>query len=508
MKITFSDRKELPVEGCLVAAIAKDGKLPEELREMDEKGGGQISRAMKAASFDGAKGSVVDIPAPHGLELDRLLLVGAGDVDDLDAWGIECLGGRIAGTLMDRKVTEVSILAMPPEGLEMPATEWAMRITSGMALRNYVFDRYKSDKKGEENGESGKKKKEKKKKLSAVTVLVEEPQSAEKAWQERAGLVAAVHMARDLVNEPGNVLYPAEFARRVKELENLGLEVEVLDEKKLETLGFGALLAVGQGSANAPRVAVMKWNGGKEGKAPVAFVGKGVTFDSGGISIKPSQGMEDMKGDMAGAAAVTGVMRALAARKAKVNAVGIIGLVENMPDGRAQRPGDVVKSLSGQTIAVLNTDAEGRLVLADCLTYARDTFKPALMIDLATLTGAILVALGKEYAGLFSNDDDLSEALRKAGENTGEKVWRLPLGKAYDKLIDHEVADMKNIGGRNAGSITAAQFLKRFVEDTPWAHIDVAGTAMAAEKSDINTSWGPGWGVRLLDAFVRDREEG
>ncbi len=506
MKITFSDSREMPREGCLVAAIVKDGELPAALRELDERSGGQLSRAVKTASFDGAEGSVVDIPAPHGLELDRVLLVGAGKTDDLDAWGVERLGGRIAGALMDRKVTEASVLAVPPEGLDMPETEWGSLITSGMALRNYVFDRYKSEKKNGEDGEDGKKKNEKK--LSAVTMLVEDPQTVEKAWQERAGLVAAVHMARDLVNEPGNVLYPAEFARRVKELEKLGLEVEILDEKELEKLGFGALLAVGQGSANAPRVAVMKWNGGKEGEAPVAFVGKGVTFDSGGISIKPSQGMEDMKGDMGGAAAVTGVMRALAARKAKVNAVGIIGLVENMPDGRAQRPGDVVKSLSGQTIAVLNTDAEGRLVLADCLTYARDTFKPALMIDLATLTGAILVALGKEYAGLFSNDDDLSEALRKAGERTGEKVWRLPLGKAYDKLIDHDVADMKNIGGRNAGSITAAQFLKRFVEDTPWAHIDVAGTAMAAEKSDINTSWGPGWGVRLLDAFVRTREKG
>ncbi len=505
MKITFSDSREMLREGCLVAAIVKDGELPAALQELDERSGGQLSRAMKAASFDGAEGSVVDIPAPHGLELDRVLLVGAGKAEDLDAWGVECLGGRMAGALMERKQTEASVLALPPEGLEMPATDWAVGIASGMALRNYVFDRYKSEKKDGEEGENGKKNG---KKLSALTMLVADPKAADRAWRERAGLVEAVHMARDLVNEPGNVLYPAEFARRVKELEKLGLEVEILDEKELEKLGFGALLAVGQGSANAPRVAVMKWNGGKEGEAPVAFVGKGVTFDSGGISIKPSQGMEDMKGDMGGAAAVTGVMRALAARKAKVNAVGVIGLVENMPDGRAQRPGDVVKSLSGQTIAVLNTDAEGRLVLADCLTYARDTFKPALMIDLATLTGAILVALGKEYAGLFSNDDDLSEALRKAGEKTGEKVWRLPLGKAYDKLIDHEVADMKNIGGRNAGSITAAQFLKRFVEDTPWAHIDVAGTAMAAEKSDINTSWGPGWGVRLLDAFVREREEG
>ena len=504
MKITFSDSGEMPREGCLVAAIAKGGELPAVLRELDERSAGQISRALKAASFDGTKGSVVDIPAPHGLELDRLLLVGAGEADDLDAWGAECLGGRMAGALMERKETKASVLALPPEGVELPAMEWAVRIASGMALRNYVFDRYKSEKKDGKDGENGKRNG---KRISDVTVLVEDPRSAEEAWQERAGLVEAVHMARDLVNEPGNVLYPAEFARRVKELEKLGLEVEILDEKELEKLGFGALLAVGQGSANAPCVAVMKWNGGKEGEPPVAFIGKGVTFDSGGISIKPSQGMEDMKGDMGGAAAVTGAMRALAARKAKINAVGVIGLVENMPDGRAQRPGDVVKSLSGRTIAVLNTDAEGRLVLADCLTYARDTFKPALMIDLATLTGAILIALGKEYAGLFSNDDDLAAALSEAGGRTGEKVWRLPLGKAYDKLIDHDVADMKNIGGRNAGSITAAQFLKRFVEDTPWAHIDVAGTAMAAEKSDINTSWGPGWGVRLLDAFVRDREE-
>jgi len=503
MKITFSGTGEMPGEGCLVATVVKGGELPAELRELDERSGGQISRAMKAASFDGAAGSVVDIPAPHAIGLDRLLLVGAGAVDELDACGAERLGGRIAGVLTDRKETEAAVLAVPPEGVEMPAAEWAVLLASGMALRNYAFDRYKSEKK-DEGKDDGKKNG---RKLSAATVLCADPRAAERNWGERAGLVEAVHMARDLVNEPGNVLYPAEFARRVRELEKFGLEVEILDEKELKKLGFGALLAVGRGSAHAPRVAVMKWNGGKEGEPPLAFVGKGVTFDSGGISIKPSQGMEDMKGDMAGAAAVAGAMRALAARKAKVNAVGIVGLVENMPDGRAQRPGDVVKSLSGRTIAVLNTDAEGRLVLADCLTYARDTFKPSSIVDLATLTGAILVALGKEYAGLFSNDDDLSEALRKAGEETGEKVWRMPLGKAYDKLIDHDVADMKNTGGRYAGSITAAQFLKRFVEDTPWAHIDVAGTAMAAEKSDLNTSWGPGWGVRLLDAFVRTREE-
>ncbi|HHN72462.1 MAG TPA: leucyl aminopeptidase, partial [Thermopetrobacter sp.] len=285
----------------------------------------------------------------------------------------------------------------------------------------------------------------------------------------------------------------------------VGLEIEVLDRARLEELGFGALLAVARGSANAPRVVVLRWNGGGEA-APLVFVGKGVTFDSGGISIKPSQGMDEMKGDMAGAAAVAGVMRALATQKAAVNAVGVVGLVENMPDGSAQRPGDIVRAFDGQTIAVLNTDAEGRLVLADCLAWAKATLKPALMVDLATLTGAILIALGKEHAGLFANDDELAAALETAGRRTGEKVWRLPLGRAYDKLIDHDLADMKNVGGRNAGSITAAQFLKRFVGDVPWAHLDVAGTAMAAEKSDLNDSWGSGWGVRLLDTFVRERE--
>ena len=291
-------------------------------------------------------------------------------------------------------------------------------------------------------------------------------------------------------------------------MKKLGVQVEVLDEKAMTKLGMGSLLGVGQGSEQESRVVIMRWNGAKNKKArPVAFVGKGVCFDSGGISIKPAGSMEDMKGDMAGAACVTGLMYALASRKAKVNAIGAIGLVENMPDGNAIRPGDILTSMSGQTVEIINTDAEGRLVLADVLWYVQDKFKPAFMIDLATLTGAILVALGAEHAGLFSNNDELASRLAEAGAATGEKVWRMPLGAAYDKLIDSKFADVKNAGGRHAGAITAAQFLQRFVNDAPWAHLDIAGVGMASPSSEINQSWGSGWGVRLLDRLVADHYE-
>ncbi len=285
------------------------------------------------------------------------------------------------------------------------------------------------------------------------------------------------------------------------------MKVEVLGEKEMKKLGMGSLLGVSQGSVRPPRLVIMEWQGAKAKEKPVAFVGKGVVFDTGGISIKPAAGMEEMKGDMGGAAAVTGLMRALAGRKAKVNAIGVIGLVENMPDGNAQRPGDIVTSMSGQTIEVINTDAEGRLVLADALYYTNDRFKPKFMINLATLTGAIMVALGTHHAGLFSNDDELADQLYDAGQSTGEKLWRMPLGKEYDKMIDSKFADMKNSSGRYAGSITAAQFLKRFVGDTPWAHLDVAGTAMGSPTNEYSQSWASGYGVRLLDRLVRDNFE-
>jgi leucyl aminopeptidase len=316
-----------------------------------------------------------------------------------------------------------------------------------------------------------------------------------------------VVMARDLINEPANVLFPEEFARRASGLKKLGVGVEVLDTKAMTKLGMNALLGVGQGSRKDSRVVIMRWNGGRKADAPVAFIGKGVCFDTGGISIKPASGMEDMKGDMAGAACVVGLMHTLAARKAKVNAIGAIGLVENMPDGNAQRPGDIVKTMNGQTIEIINTDAEGRLVLADVLHYVNTKHKPKCMIDLATLTGAIIVALGQEYAGMFSNDDQLCDRLTKAGTATMERVWRMPLGPEYDKQIDSKFADMKNTGGRFGGSITAAQLLARFVEKTPWVHLDIAGTALGSPQNDINKSWSSGWGVRLLNQLVEDHYE-
>jgi len=340
-----------------------------------------------------------------------------------------------------------------------------------------------------------------------ISLAVEDVAAARKAFVPDAHVVDGVDLARDLVNEPPNVLYPEEFARRVTQLRKLDVEVEVLDVKAMQKLGMGALLGVAQGSAHPGRTVIMRWNGGKRGEAPVAFVGKGVCFDTGGISIKGAANMEDMKGDMGGAACVVGLMHALAARKARVNAAGAIGLVENMPGGNAQRPGDIVTSMSGQTIEIINTDAEGRLVLADVLWYVAKKIKPRFMVDLATLTGAIMVALGTEHAGLFSNNEELAERLLKVGLETGERIWRTPLAPEYDKLIDSQFADVKNTGGRHGGAITAAQFLQRFVDNTPWAHLDIAGTAMGAPKNEINQSWGSGFGVRLLDRLVAEYYE-
>ena len=402
----------------------------------------------------------------------------------------EMLGGSLAGWLLALKVKDAVVAA---DLLAKP--ELVARLASGLRLRDYSFLAYKT--RGND-----------KRALGDVTILTADAVPARKREAELAAVAEGVHLARDLVNEPPNVLHPEEFATRAAALAKAGLKVEVLTPAQMKKLGMGALLGVAQGSEFEARMVVMQWHGGKKGDAPVAFVGKGVTFDTGGISIKPAAGMEDMKGDMGGAACVTGLMLALARRKAKVNAVGVIGLVENMPDGNAQRPGDVVKSMSGQTIAVLNTDAEGRLVLADALWYTQGRFKPKFMVNLATLTGAILIALGKEHAGLFSNNDTLSARLAEAGLATGEKVWRMPLSPEYDKLIDSDIADMKNIGGRYAGSITAGQFLQRFVNNVPWAHLDVAGTAMDAPKNAINPSWGSGWGVRLLNDLVSRHYEG
>ena len=450
-----------------------------------------IARAAGPERFKGKPNTALSIPAPDGLRAERLIAVGIGGEADRGKLDFAGLGGLVAGKLSGRSGTVIADL---PGGT--PSADDVAWMALGARLRLYRFDRYKTKKKEDENGGATK-----------IAFAVADPAAARKAAKVADGLAEGVRIARDLVNEPPNVLGPEEFAKRAEELAKLGVEIEILDERALKKIGMRALLAVGQGSERESRVVVMRWNGAKAGDRPVAFVGKGVVFDSGGISIKPGGGMEDMKGDMAGAACVVGLMHALASRKAKANVVGAIGLVENMPDGAAQRPGDIVTTLSGQTVEIINTDAEGRLVLGDLLWYVQERYKPVFMVDLATLTGAILVALAQEYAGLFSNDDALASRLFEAGKATGEKVWRMPLGPEYDKLIDSKFADMKNTGGRHGGSITAAQFLQRFVNDTPWAHLDIAGTGMNAPQTEINKSWGSGWGVRLLDRLVRDHYE-
>ena len=452
-----------------------------------------LGRAAKAERFKGKAMNALVVPAPVGLGgAERLVAIGIGPVGERRKLDWKAVGGAIAGRCAGRRATVVASVA--DEGFTPDAVA-AMAL--GARLRAYRFDRYKTKKKDDAEPETP----------ARLTFAVADPAAARRADRRHAGLAEGVHLARDLVNEPPNVLFPAEFARRAKALEKLGVAVEILEEEDLRRIGMNALLAVGQGSGHGSRVAIMRWNGGPEGAAPIAFVGKGVCFDSGGISIKPAGGMEDMKGDMAGAAAVVGLMHALASRKAKANVVGAIGLTENMPDGDAQRPGDIIRTLSGQTVEMVNSDAEGRLVLGDVLWHVKETCRPAFMVDLATLTGAILVALAQEHPGLFSNNDELAERLTAAGTATGEKVWRLPLGPDYDKMIDSKFADMKNTGGRHGGSITAAQFLQRFVGDVPWAHLDIAGTGMSAKDTEINRSWGPGWGVRLLDQLVRDHYE-
>ncbi|RWP65545.1 leucyl aminopeptidase [Mesorhizobium sp.] len=488
-------RFAVPKKGSVFVLAANDGGLGDAAKACDPAK--TLERAFPVADFSGKFAGLVEVLAPEGTSLDRLVAVGAGKVSALDDYAWLKLGGTIAASL--RKATEVAVMLDLP-GADVGGRQ-AAQLAAGILLRSYAFDKYKTKK---DNGDGNK---AEPKKPVKVTIHTADPTAAKKAFSDEVAVIDGVLLARDLVNEPANILGPVEFAARVNELEALGVTVEILVEKEMKKLGMGALLGVAQGSPRGARLAVMRWNGGKAKDSPIAFVGKGVTFDTGGNSIKTASGMEDMKGDMGGAAAVTGLMHALAARKAKANVVGIIGLVENAVDGHAQRPGDIVTSMSGQTIEVLNTDAEGRLVLADALWYCSDRFQPKFMVNLATLTGATMVALGQHYAGLFSNNDELANRLTSAGQATQERVWRMPLGTEYDKLIDSKNADMKNIGGRYGGAIIAAQFLQRFVRDTPWAHLDIAGTAMGAPSSEINQSWASGFGVRLLDRLVRDNYE-
>jgi leucyl aminopeptidase len=500
-EITFA-KATLPKSGVLAVPLAEGAALAGLAAALDKALAGGLKRALEAAEFTGKKGQSASLLSP-GAGLKKVLVLGLGKAEALKDTQAEACGGALAASLA--KEAEVVVLA------DKVTPELAAHIALGARLRSYRFDKYRTTQKDDE-----------KPKFASLKILVADPAKAAQAYAPLAAVAVGVELTRNLVTEPANVLYPEEFAERTLALKKLGVKVEIFGKKDLEKLGFGSLLCVGWGSARDSQMVVMQYFGasgattedGKKTKKlndPIAFIGKGVCFDTGGISIKPAAGMEDMKWDMAGAGTVTGLMAALAGRKAKVDAVGLIGLVENMPSGTAIRPGDVVKSYSGQTIEVLNTDAEGRLVLADVLYYTQERFAPKYMVDLATLTGAIIVGLGHEYAGLFSNSDELSDKLIAAGTATGEKVWRMPLaapGESYDKNINSDIADVKNIGGgRAGGSITAAQFLQRFVNGKPWAHLDIAGMAWAGKDAPTTPKGATAFGVRLLDRLVRDNFE-
>jgi leucyl aminopeptidase len=488
IKIEFADSRPSGDFALIIPSIGKKRPAFDSLGDKDK-----VEAGLKRQRFEGEQGEVADLHFDDDGTLRRLLVVGTGN-DSSPAKRADKLGGTAAGRLLTSGETHAVI---DLSGLDFDADATA-RVGLAAALRSWRYDRYRT------------KLKEKQKPTLKTVTIVGGGEGAADRWKSRWEPVCeGVDLARALVTEPANIIYPESFVDRCRDLTKLGLVIEVLDGEQMKKLGMGALLGVGQGSVRDSRLLIMRWNGGKGGDAPTVFVGKGVTFDTGGISIKPAQGMEAMKWDMGGAGAVAGAMKALALRKAKANVIGVCGLVENMPSGNAQRPGDVVTTMSGQTVEVINTDAEGRLVLADAITYVQRNYEPKTIIDLATLTGAILIALGHEYGGLFTPDDDLAENLISAADASGDKLWRMPLGDAFDRLIDSPIADVKNVGPREGGSVTAAQFIKRFVDEgVKWAHLDIAGMVWADKAGTTYDKGATGFGVRLLDQFVADNLEG
>ena len=479
---------------AIAVLVADDGNLPASsgLGALES----YLTHAISAAQFKGKKGETLVLVNPNKSP-SHLIIAGIGAAKSATTLTFEEVGGAIVAAALTVKLSRVEVLTALPKAVAIKADEAAAHLAFGGQLRSYRFDKYRTKMKADD-----------KPSLTALTVISASPDKAKKQYAPLGGIADSIAFARDLVTEPSNILYPVSYAAEIKKLEKLGIKVEVLGEAAMKKLGMGSLLGVGQGSVRESQLVVMQYYGGKKGGKPVALVGKGVTFDTGGISIKPANGMEDMKYDMGGSATVVGTMRALAARAAKVNVIGVVGLVENMPDGNAQRPGDVVTSMSGQTIEVLNTDAEGRLVLADALWYTQDRFKPQCMLDLATLTGSIVVALGSGRAGMFSNSDKMCDALMKAAARTGENLWRMPMGPEYDEMINCDIADMKNISdGREAGSTTAAQFLQRFVNDVPWVHLDIAGVAWAKKATHLTPKGAVGWGIRLLNDWIANEYE-
>ncbi len=479
-----------------IVLVGSGGALSPAAAAADAAGGGQLARALAAARFDGEAGAIVELLAPAGIAATRLLAIGSGTAEGAGAALFEKLGGAIAARLQTSGETRASV-DLGGVSAAIPLAEAAAHLAHGAMLRNWRFDKYHTTMKPKQ-----------KPTLAQLDVLG--ATGAEAFHARLAAIADGVMRTRALVTEPANVIYPESFVAAAQDLEALGITLTVLDVPAMEALGMGALLGVAQGSVRPARILAMQWNGtgSDTPPPPVVLVGKGVTFDTGGISIKPAAGMEDMKWDMGGAAAVTGAMHALAARKAKAHVVGVVGLVENMPDGNAQRPGDVVTSMSGQTIEVINTDAEGRLVLCDAIWWAQEIWKPEVIVDLATLTGAIIISLGHDHAGMFTNDDGLAAQLSAAGEATGDRLWRMPMGDSFDKLIDSPIADMKNVGPREGGSITAAQFIKRFVKPgVKWAHLDIAGTVWVSKAGTLHEKGATGFGVRLLDRFIADNFE-
>ncbi len=480
MKISFADRRPEGDYALVLGVSGKDRKALDSLGASGET----LGRVLDRHRFEGETGQTVD----HLADIGRVLVIGIGTERKGD-W-TERLGGNAVAKLLtsgeSKAIIDVSALGLSDDD--------TAKVGLGAALRAWRLDTYRTKLKDKD-----------KPTLKEVVVTGGGDGAAARFAERYEPVVEGVALTRELVTEPANIIYPESFVERVtKALEGTGLKIEILDSKQMSALGMGALLGVAQGSAREARMLIITWNGGGD-EAPVAFVGKGVTFDTGGISIKPAQNMEQMKWDMGGAGAVAGAMKALAGRKAKANVVGVCGMVENMPSGTAQRPGDVVTTMSGQTVEVINTDAEGRLVLADAITYVQRTYKPKAIVDFATLTGAILVSLGFEYAGLFSNSDALAKSLEKAGSSSGDKLWRMPMGEAFDRLIDSQIADMKNVGPREGGSITAAQFIQRFVEgDTSWAHVDMAGTAWSDKAGPTHAKGATGYGVRLIDEYVAE----
>ena len=498
MKINFSPLK-LPTSGVLVLGVGADKKLSAQGANVDKSLKSLIKRTLTSSRFTGKTGQFTLLFTPTGSAFDAVALVGLGAPKELNDLSARKIGAALGRGLDAAGIKAASVAVELPKGTKLSAGDFASAMAYGAVLKSYRFDKYHTQLKEEQ-----------KPALAKLTFLTDDSRKASTNFTTISSILEGVTLTRDLVSEPANIIHPESLAARCKELSKLGVTVEVLGEAQMKKLGMGALLGVGQGSDKESQLVVMQWKGNPKSKdVPLAVVGKGVTFDTGGISIKPAGGMEDMKWDMGGSAVTIGLMHILASRKAKVNVVGVVGLVENMPSGNAQRPGDVVTTMSGQTVEVINTDAEGRLVLADALWYTQGRFKPKNMVNLATLTGAIIVALGKTRAGLFSNNDKLAKLLSDAGEAEGERLWRLPVGEEYAAHITSDIADMKNVGRPGqAGSISAAEFLTRYVNKTPWAHLDIAGTTWTNEDLDLSRKGATGFGVRLLNRLITEQFEG